>query len=405
MARHTLSHAVDLYSGEAQKNGFLGSNRGLPIDLLILDDLGTPAIEDVDGYVNGLNVTGAGNFSLKTATGALIDSSDVGVADVARGIQIVSAGADTAVLTITGTDKFGTALTEDITLNGTTKVFGKKAFKKVSQIATDGTTSNNIDVGTSDLLGLTYRVENEEDIVAIYENGAAGRTARAVAAAAPAAVTAVATIAQTAAAMSATPASSLVAAASTALSVSAVNPNAITNYTAHGSGSVAVVSAGATDLDSTAAALATLENEVTSVQGETVALVTDMAATKVEVDRLVVENDDVKVQVDLIVLENADAVVQTDLLVLESASYKEQIDKLVLDVAAQKVELDKLILDVDLGTVGSFVKAVSTAATATTGDVRGTYDPSTVLDGVKTIKVLLRPKARTSIGAYGVAQA
>ena len=339
MARHTLSHAVDLYSGEAQKNGFLGSNRGLPIDLLILDDLGAPAIADVNGYVVALNVTGAGNFSLKTATGALVDANDVGVADVARGVQIVSAGADAAVLTITGTDKFGTALTEDITLNGTTIVFGKKAFKKISQIATDGTTSNNVSIGTSDLLGLTYRVDNEEDIIALYEDGNAGRTARAAAAAAPAAVTAA------------------------AVTVTGSSPNAITNYAAHSSGATAVTSNAATDLDTTAAALDTLEDEVTDVVLTVNENVVDIAASKVE------------------------------------------LDKLVLDVAAQKVELDKLILDVDLGTVGSFIKAVSTTATATTGDVRGTYDPSTVLDGVKTIKILLRPQARTSIGAYGVAQA
>ena len=360
MARHTMSHAVDLYSGEAQKNGWLGSNRGLPIDLLILDDLGTPAVADVNGYVAALNVTGASNFSLKTATGALVDGNDVGVADVARGVQIVSGGADTAVLTFTGTDKFGTALTEALTLNGTNIVFGKKAFKKITQIASDGTTTNNINIGTSDLLGLTYRVENPEDVVALYEDGQAGRTARAAAAAAPAAVTAVATQAQVSA--------STVAAASTALTITNTGNN-IDGTTGDGMAAQQI-----TDID-------TLFNQVK----------VDLDATKVEVDRLVVESDDEKVQ--------------TDALVVESADYKVQIDKLVLDVAAQKVELDKLILDVDLGTVGSFVKADKTAATTTTGDVRGTYDPSTVLDGVKTIKVLLRPQARTSIGAYGVAQA
>ena len=356
MARHTLSHAVNLFSGEAQKNGFLGSLRGLPIDLLILDDLGTPAVADVNGYVVSENLAAAGNYALD---GALV-TGGVGVADVSRGVQIVSDGADTDVLTFTGTDKFGTALTEDLTLNGTNIVFGKKAFKKITQIASDGANSNNVTIGTSDLIGLTYRVENPEDVIAIYEDGAAGRTARAAAAAAPAAVTAVATQAQGSA--------STVAAASTAVTIT----NAINTLTAvNGDG----MTSGQ-------------EGEVDTLFAE---VKTDLDAIKVEVDRLVVESDDEKVQ--------------TDKLVIESADYKVQIDKLVLDLAAQKVELDKLILDVDLGTVGSFIKADKTAATATTGDVRGTYDPSTVLDGVKTIKVLLRPQSRTSIGAYGVAQA
>jgi len=335
MARHTLSHAVDLFSGEAVQNGFLRSKRGLPIDLLILDDLGTPKVEDVNGYVVAENLAAAGNYTLD---GALV-TGGVGVADVARGVQIVSAGADTAVLTFTGTDKFGTALTEDLTLNGTSIVFGKKAFKKVTKIASDGANSNNITIGTSDLLGLTYRVENPEDVVSIYEDNAAGRGAQAKATAAPAAVTAA------------------------AVTVTMADTVAPTDYVAHASGAVAVVSNAATDLDTTAAALDTLENEVTLIELQTSAAKVDLDATKVE------------------------------------------LDKLVLDVAAQKVELDKLILDLDLGTVGSFVKADKTTATKTTGDVRGTYDPVMVLDGVKKLKILLRPQARTSIGAYGVDQA
>lgn len=41
---------------------------------------------------------------------------------------------------------------------------------------------------------------------------------------------------------------------------------AITGYTAHASGATAVTSNAATDLDTTAAALATLENEVTALR-------------------------------------------------------------------------------------------------------------------------------------------
>lgn len=58
--------------------------------------------------------------------------------------------------------------------------------------------------------------------------------------------------------------------------LSATAPAAITNYTAHASGAVPVVSAGATDLDTTAAALATLENEVTALRGTVAACVTDL---------------------------------------------------------------------------------------------------------------------------------
>jgi hypothetical protein len=54
------------------------------------------------------------------------------VNDVARALQIVSSNADTTqTITIRGYDMYGAAMSEAITANGTTPVFGKKAFKEV----------------------------------------------------------------------------------------------------------------------------------------------------------------------------------------------------------------------------------------------------------------------------------
>lgn len=50
------------------------------------------------------------------------------------------------------------------------------------------------------------------------------------------------------------------------------DPGAITAYTAHASGATAVTSNAATDLDTTAAALATLEDEVTAMRTTVVAI-------------------------------------------------------------------------------------------------------------------------------------
>lgn len=58
--------------------------------------------------------------------------------------------------------------------------------------------------------------------------------------------------------------------------LTATTPAAITNYTAHTSGSTPVTSNAATDLDTTAAALATLENEVTALRATVAACVTDL---------------------------------------------------------------------------------------------------------------------------------
>ena len=60
----------------------------------------------------------------------------------------------------------------------------------------------------------------------------------------------------------------------------AANPAAITEYTPHASGAVPVVSAGATDLDTTAAALNTLVDECQALETEVSALVVDMANVK-----------------------------------------------------------------------------------------------------------------------------
>lgn len=59
----------------------------------------------------------------------------------------------------------------------------------------------------------------------------------------------------------------------------------ITNYTAHASGATTVTSNSATDLDTTAAALATLEDEVTSLA----AVVTEIVNT-LELHGLVADN-------------------------------------------------------------------------------------------------------------------
>lgn len=55
---------------------------------------------------------------------------------------------------------------------------------------------------------------------------------------------------------------------------------------------------------------------------------------------------------------------------------------------------------------GTFVPAVTTSpATATTGDVRGTFDPAVALNGTNTCQVLIKiADPSTKVGAFGVLQ-
>jgi hypothetical protein len=81
---------------------------------------------------------------------------------VARALQYVSsnAGDTTVTLTVAGYDVFGVPMTETITLNGTTIVLGKKAFKHIVSITTGvATLVGNVSVGTTDTLGLNYRTD------------------------------------------------------------------------------------------------------------------------------------------------------------------------------------------------------------------------------------------------------
>ena len=155
MARHTISHASDLYSGDAQYNAANSSKRGIPMSQLLKVSLGTPIVADPDGICASQAVAGAADL---TIDGALASGGAVTL-DVPRTLVVDADGAATAVLTITGTDAYGEALVENITLNGTTAVVGLKAFKTITTVASSAATTGNVFVGTEDTLGLPYRVD------------------------------------------------------------------------------------------------------------------------------------------------------------------------------------------------------------------------------------------------------
>lgn len=82
--------------------------------------------------------------------------------DVARTLQYVSSGTDTThSVTTNGTDIQGNAISETVTLNGTTVVHGTVAFATVTNIVLPTVAANNISVGIDTPLGLDcYADEN-----------------------------------------------------------------------------------------------------------------------------------------------------------------------------------------------------------------------------------------------------
>jgi hypothetical protein len=111
-----------------------------------------PVALDADGICAQQTLAAAGNALLN---GALASGGTV-VLDVPRNVIIDAAGAATAVLTITGTDVYGIPMSEAITLNGTTAVAGKKAFKTITSVAASAAATDFF-VGTGDVFGLPIR--------------------------------------------------------------------------------------------------------------------------------------------------------------------------------------------------------------------------------------------------------
>lgn len=172
MARHTISHADELFAGAQWAGGVNQSRRGLKVEMLhrmIIED--APA-GDVDGLVEpgGAGATpGAGEVTLD---GDYVDSNGIGIIPTARNISAVSSGAGdtTQTLTIKGRDIVGNPQTEDLALNGTNEVVTAKAFSEVSEVSLDIVMAGNLSLGTSVTLGnielgLDARLLNAYDVL------------------------------------------------------------------------------------------------------------------------------------------------------------------------------------------------------------------------------------------------
>lgn len=86
-------------------------------------------------------------------------SSGVATLDVPRSLQVVStnAGDTTQTVTVRGFDEYGEGVTETASLNGTTIVNFKKAFKTVTRVSVSAALAGNLTLGTNTVLGLPYR--------------------------------------------------------------------------------------------------------------------------------------------------------------------------------------------------------------------------------------------------------
>lgn len=130
---------------------------------LMLLDLGSPGTADADGVSASQTVTGAGTAFL--INGALASGGAV-VFDTPR--NVVGAWTNAAVITITGKDVDGVAVVEK-SASGTSHT-GKKAFKSVSSVTTSATVTGAT-IGSGTVLGLPAYVPAAANIIAELKNG------------------------------------------------------------------------------------------------------------------------------------------------------------------------------------------------------------------------------------------
>ena len=198
MSKHSISHASQLYFGDAYNAVAYGSNGrpGAPINPLTKVSLGSPVTLDADSIVKAATSTelpDTATITYTTATdnttpldGAIAAPSTVflnganvlvWVLDVPRNVTAtVTHGSSVVAMTIlvTGYDYYGVPMSELLTIaaTGTSQTAaGKKAFKYIYSVAFTAAadaTANTANVGWGDVLGLPYSLAAKSDF---FTNG------------------------------------------------------------------------------------------------------------------------------------------------------------------------------------------------------------------------------------------
>lgn len=133
---------------------------------------GAPAVAASTGYLASSSVAVAG---------VVFDMSTVTVVETyGRCVQVVAGAAATSTVIFNGWDYLGQPLSETITLNGTTPVQGKKAFKTFSNMTVGTTTATTVTAGPGTGLGLPYKALRVAWEVANGAGVAAGTLTQAV---------------------------------------------------------------------------------------------------------------------------------------------------------------------------------------------------------------------------------
>ena len=156
---------------------------GISKNQLIKLDMGTPIVGDTDALIKAATSTELPDTETVTYTFPAVSATPqdganiTGIMDVPRNITALVTHSTSIVamtVVITGTDVFGEAMTELMTVvaTGTSTAYnGLKAFKTVTSIAITATgdaEANTLNMGFGDVLGIPYVLTHESDVLGFY---------------------------------------------------------------------------------------------------------------------------------------------------------------------------------------------------------------------------------------------
>ena len=295
--------------------------------------LGAADVLDANGVIISQDLTAAGVFSVNvTAAAAIAAGALAGTFDVPRCLQ--AAWTTTSVLTFTGTDEYGKVIVEN-SASGTSHT-GTKAFKTITDVSASISVTS-LTVGTTDVLGLPFYVGNASEIMFELEAGV-------MLARKPGKVYVMSHV--------------LEAAVDTVVNLEVFSPVAGTFVR------LSSVARGAITTGGTV----TVEIGTTAVDGLALVIADGAVAGEYDTDTATVGHASTAVTVG------------ERIEIIPSAAFNGAADIfyiLEIDVAAG----DQL--------AGTLVVGATGDPTALTGDVRGTYDPFTVANGVVTYDLVI----------------
>lgn len=129
-----------------------------------------PLALNLTGLAGAQAVATAKDLTLTAGTGVTAVTQPDGtiryVLDVPRCVDVLTAGADTTqTVTFRGYDVYGQPMTQSVTAGGAgVRVATTKAFKSITRISVSAATVGNVSAGTTDTLGLPYRVTTRDYI-------------------------------------------------------------------------------------------------------------------------------------------------------------------------------------------------------------------------------------------------